>query len=62
MCYVYACLCVYGCIPRAVLEAPGRGHRIPWNLSYRQSGAAVMSGCWEFNLDPLEEQPVALNN
>jgi hypothetical protein len=34
----------------------GRGHQISWDWSYKWF--EPLSGCWEPNLDPLQEQKV----
>lgn len=58
ICEYSACVCL--CAPRAWLVSMGvrRGHRMPWNCSYRQ----LPYGCWELNLAPLEEQTVLLTS
>ena len=39
MCVVFACVCI--CAPHRCLVPTRRGHRIPWNWSYRQLWATT---------------------
>lgn len=36
----------------------GRGW-LPWDRNYRSHG---LSGCWDSNMDPVEEQPVLVSH
>lgn len=48
-------LCLFVCLPHVCLvPTESRGCWGPWNWSYKVSPC----GCWEYNLDPLEELPV----
>lgn len=52
-------LCLHGCLCLTFAECPLKARRshVPWNWSYRQLGAAMS---WEWDLGPVEEQPVPL--
>jgi hypothetical protein len=61
--YIYVCVCMYVCVCVCmyiyivtVFIHTRSGHQIPFT-----DGCELPRGCWELNLEPLEEQSVTIS-